>query len=80
MQSEIMRLPSSAPLVPGDLVKEAEAAAILEVSVQTLRNWRWARKGPRARKRSDLALSNVSRDFQPHVRMMRHAAVKSPLL
>ncbi len=34
----------------GDLVDEREAAAILSVSVQTLRNWRWARKGPLFRK------------------------------
>ena len=39
-----------APLLPGDLVDEREAAAILSISVQTLRNWRWARKGPRTRK------------------------------
>jgi predicted DNA-binding transcriptional regulator AlpA len=39
-----------ASLNPGDLVDEREAAAILSTSVQTLRNWRWARKGPRARK------------------------------
>lgn len=37
-------------LRPGDLVDERVAATILSVSIQTLRNWRWARKGPRARK------------------------------
>lgn len=36
-----------APLVPGDLVDEREAAAILDAQVQTLRNWRWRRVGPR---------------------------------
>lgn len=35
---------------PGDLVDENQAAAILGASVQTLRNWRWADKGPRYRK------------------------------
>ena len=35
---------------PGDLVDEHHAATILGVSVQTLRNWRWADKGPRYRK------------------------------
>lgn len=40
----------TAVLAPGDLVDEHEAAAILGASVQTLRNWRWARKGPRVRK------------------------------
>ncbi len=29
------------------LLKEAEAAAILNVEVATLRRWRWAGKGPR---------------------------------
>lgn len=38
------------PLSPGDLVDEREAAAILSVSVQTLRNWRWRCEGPRWRK------------------------------
>jgi predicted DNA-binding transcriptional regulator AlpA len=39
-----------APLSPGDLVDEREAAAILSASVQTLRNWRWSGNGPRWRK------------------------------
>ncbi|HSC11186.1 MAG TPA: helix-turn-helix domain-containing protein [Rhodanobacteraceae bacterium] len=38
------------PLVPGDLVDENEAAAILGARVQTLRNWRWRGEGPRFRK------------------------------
>ena len=33
-------------LFPGDLVTEQEAAAILAVSPQTLRNWRWQHQGP----------------------------------
>ena len=37
-------------LSPGDLVTEDEAAQILCISVQTLRNWRWLGVGPRFRK------------------------------
>ncbi|HXS74483.1 MAG TPA: helix-turn-helix domain-containing protein [Rhodanobacteraceae bacterium] len=41
----------AAKLEPGDLVTEAEAAAILGCAVQSLRNWRWKGSGgPRARK------------------------------
>ena len=40
-------MPSAAPLQPGDLVDEREAAAILGTAVRTLRNWRTLRKGPR---------------------------------
>lgn len=40
----------AAPLAPGDLIDEREAAAILGVGVQTLRNWRWTDKPPRYRK------------------------------
>ncbi|WP_343223832.1 helix-turn-helix domain-containing protein [Metallibacterium sp.] len=32
------------------MLDEREAAAILCASVQTLRNWRWRREGPRFRK------------------------------
>ncbi|MDA3913117.1 helix-turn-helix domain-containing protein [Oleiagrimonas sp.] len=38
------------PLSPGDLIDERKTAAILSVSVQTLRNWRWRGDGPRWRK------------------------------
>jgi hypothetical protein len=41
---------TAAPLSPGDLVDEREAAAILGAQVQTLRNWRWRGDGPRFRK------------------------------
>jgi hypothetical protein len=41
---------NAAPLQPGDLVDEREAAAILGCAVQTLRNWRTKNAGPRARK------------------------------
>ena len=41
--------PSAAPLQPGDLVDEREAAAILSISVQTLRNWRWKHCGPKVK-------------------------------
>ncbi|MGH8146479.1 MAG: helix-turn-helix transcriptional regulator [Rhodanobacteraceae bacterium] len=49
MQSALKVPPNTTPLAPGDLVDEAEAAAILGCAVQTLRNWRWRRTGPRAR-------------------------------
>jgi hypothetical protein len=38
---------AAAKLEPGDLVTETEAAAILGCAVQSLRNWRWRRTGPR---------------------------------
>ena len=41
---------SESTLVPGDLLDETEAAAILNTAVRTLRNWRALRKGPRYRK------------------------------
>jgi hypothetical protein len=40
----------TAPIQPGDLVDEHEAALILSAAVRTLRNWRALRKGPRYRK------------------------------
>ena len=40
----------SSSLAPGDLVDEREAAALLGLQVQTMRNWRWAGKPPRYRK------------------------------
>lgn len=39
--------PVAAKIEPGDLVDERKAAAILDTSIQTLRNWRWKRTGPR---------------------------------
>lgn len=43
--------PNTAPLQPGDLIDEKEAAEILGVSLKTMRNWRWRGEGgPRARK------------------------------
>jgi len=60
--------PDQAPLRPGDLVDENEAAAILRTAVRTLRNWRALRKGPSYRKigqrlvryhRTDLAAFTV---------------------
>jgi hypothetical protein len=41
---------TEAPLQPGDLIDEREAAAILCAEVRTLRNWRALGKGPRFRK------------------------------
>jgi predicted DNA-binding transcriptional regulator AlpA len=39
--------PSALPLAPGDLVDEAEAAAILGVNRKTVANWRWKGQGPK---------------------------------
>jgi len=36
--------------MPPKMVKEDQAAEILCLSVKTLRQWRWAGKGPRFRK------------------------------
>ena len=61
---DLLSSTTSAGASPGDLVDEREASMILRVSVQTLRNWRWKREGPRYKKlgkrlvryaRSDLA-------------------------
>lgn len=41
---------AAAKLLPGDLVDETEAAAILGCAVQTLRNYRWRGLPPRFRK------------------------------
>lgn len=41
---------SAAPIQPGDLLTEAEAAEALSVAIRTLRNWRALRKGPRWRR------------------------------
>lgn len=38
--------PTAARLQPGDLLSEAEAAAILGAAQATLANWRWKGEGP----------------------------------
>ena len=40
-------LPSIPSLNPADLLDEKESSALLNVAVQTLRNWRWKGEGPR---------------------------------
>lgn len=47
MHSNDSTPPTAAKLQPGDLVDETEAAAILGCAVQTLRNWRWRKTGPK---------------------------------
>lgn len=43
--------PAAGPLEAGDLLDERKAAAILDVSLSTLRNWRWrGNQGPHYRK------------------------------
>ena len=39
-----------AAIGPGDLLDERLTSAILGVSIQTLRKWRWRGEGPRFRK------------------------------
>lgn len=43
-------LPVNGALQPGDLINDREAARLLGVPVQTLRNWRHEGKGPPYRK------------------------------
>jgi hypothetical protein len=47
---EQLSMTTEVALVPGDLLTEKEAAAILGARVQTLRNWRWRGEGPRFHK------------------------------
>lgn len=48
LQSPVVPAPqSTAALNPADLLDENEAAASLNVAVQTMRNWRWKGEGPR---------------------------------
>lgn len=42
--------PTTGTLEAGDLLDERKAAAILDVSLSTLRNWRWKNTGPRFHK------------------------------
>lgn len=42
--------PNTGTLQPGDLLDETQAAAILGITVSTLRNWRWKGIGPRYQK------------------------------
>lgn len=46
----ITTTPATGTLEAGSLLDERKAAAILDVSLSTLRNWRWKGEGPRFRK------------------------------
>lgn len=50
MTDNTLALSGKAPLQPGDLVDEHEAARLLGVNFNTLRNWRALKKGPRWRR------------------------------
>jgi predicted DNA-binding transcriptional regulator AlpA len=50
MHPNVTPSPSAILPNPGDYVSTDEAARILDVSRQTLCNWRWKRQGPRVHK------------------------------
>ena len=56
-----------APLQPGDLIDEREAAAILHAEVRTLRNWRTLGKGPRFRKIGQRMVRDHRADLAPFI-------------
>lgn len=51
----------------GDLLTETEAAALLSVAVQTLRNWRWRGEGPRFRKIGNRLVRYARADLQAFI-------------
>jgi hypothetical protein len=48
--NNLLALPNTSLLQPGDLLNENEAAELLDTAVRTLRNWRALGKGPKYRK------------------------------
>lgn len=68
MQPTVTSMPQpAATLAPGDLLDERAAAAILDASVQTLRNWRWRGEGPRFRKIGKRLVRYARADLQAFV-------------
>ncbi len=68
MQPTITPRPQpAATLVPGDLLDERAAAAILGASVQTMRNWRWRGTGPRYRKIGQRLVRYARADLQAFI-------------
>lgn len=68
MQPTVTSTPqAAATLAPGDLLDERAAAAILDASVQTLRNWRWRGEGPRFRKIGKRLVRYARADLQAFV-------------
>ena len=68
MQPTVTSTPQpAATLAPGDLLDERAAAAILDASVQTLRNWRWRGEGPRFRKIGKRLVRYARADLQAFV-------------
>ena len=68
MQPTVTSTPQpAATLAPGDLLDERAAAAILDASVQTLRNWRWRGEGPRFRKIGKRLVRYTRADLQAFV-------------
>ncbi len=62
---------------PPKLLKEAKAAAILDVEVATLRRWRWAGKGPRFLKLG-AAVRYDSADLTAFIEAGRRNSTSSP--
>lgn len=68
MQPTVTSTPQpAATLAPGDLLDERAAAAILDASVQTLRNWRWRGEGPRFRKIGKRLVRYARSDLQAFI-------------
>jgi predicted DNA-binding transcriptional regulator AlpA len=67
MANNLPPLRSAAPLQPGDLVDEHEAAGILGLRVSTIRNWRAEGRGPRFRKIGLRAVRYLRADLESFV-------------
>lgn len=55
-------------LKPGDLVTDREAAEILGLAVQTLRNWRYERRGPPYRRIGGRVIRYSLRELDAYTR------------
>ena len=74
MQPQVPLAPhNAAPLAPGDLLNEQEAAVLLNTAVRTLRNWRALRKGPPYRKIGQRAVRYHRADLEVFARIVGHA-------
>ena len=68
---------NTAPLSPGDLLTEHEAADLLKTAVRTLRNWRSLRKGPPYRKIGQRAVRYHRADLEAFARIVGNAGEAS---
>lgn len=60
--------PGDVALKPGDLVTDREAAEILGLAVQTLRNWRCERRGPPYRRIGGRVIRYSLRELDEYTR------------